>query len=122
MTVIPWMTLARSIPFHAIPPGAGPRHQLVIAFHHLHRRAQALAGGVHPHLARDLAVLLGQPDPLMSPQARAVMHLDRLPALRIDLAAAPAALDHEGRGRPGVERGHEIVGVAAERDIDAFLS
>ena len=49
------------------------------------------------------------------------MHLDRLPCRGIDLAAAPAAFDHEGRRRLGVERGHEIVGVPAERDADAIF-
>src|SRR5580704_8201077 len=84
------------IALHPIPPRAGARHHLVVAFHHLHGRAQALAGGVHAHVAGDVPVLFGKPDALMAPDARAVMHLDRPPVCRIDLAAAPAAFDHEG--------------------------
>ena len=42
---------------HPVPPRARSRHQLVIAFHHLHRRAQAVCCGAHPHFARRLAVL-----------------------------------------------------------------
>jgi hypothetical protein len=42
---------------HPVPPRTRPRHQMVIAFHHLHRRPQAFAGGVHAHVAGDVAVL-----------------------------------------------------------------
>src|SRR5882672_3671906 len=105
---------------HSIPPRTRPRHQLVIAVHHLHRGAQAGSRRAHPHLARHFAVGRLQPDAIVSPQAWAIMHLDRLPRLWIDLAAAPAALHHERRRRLDVERGHEVVGMAAERDADAI--
>src|SRR5258705_4349325 len=112
---------AAGLLLHPVPPGAGTRHQLVIALHHLHRRAASFRRGAHAHLARDLAVLFRQPDSLMSPQARTVMHLDRLPVLRIDLAAAPAAFDHEGGGRLAIERSHQVVGVAAEPEAPPTL-
>ena len=76
-------------PVHPIPPRARPRHQLKIPLHHLHRRAQAARCGVHAHLARDDAVFRRQPDALMPPQARAVMHLDRV-----------ASSQDRSRGRP----------------------
>src|SRR5882762_8952681 len=58
---------------HSIPPRTRPRHQLVIAVHHLHRRTQAGGRGAHPHLARHLAVGWRQPDAFVPPQARTVL-------------------------------------------------
>src|SRR5829696_5078291 len=82
----------------AVPPGTCPRLQIVITMHDLNGRAQAGFGRSHPHLARLFAVGRGQAYPFVSPQARAVLQFEGTPSRGIDLAAAPAALDHE-RGR-----------------------
>src|SRR5215210_3076681 len=56
----------------------------------------------------------------MTPQTRAFGALMRRPIVRIDAAPAPAVFEQEFRRRPGIERGHVIVDMAAERGADHF--
>src|SRR5262249_43161970 len=81
--------------------------------------AGALGGGLGARGGGGRKLVGRQPGAVVTPQAWAVGHLDRLPGLRIDGTPAPAVLDHELVGRAGVKRGHVIVGAAAEGGGDA---
>src|SRR6266536_5414067 len=104
-----------------VPPRAGAGRERVIPLDHLHGLALSLERGARAHLAR-LDELVGRdPGALVPPQARPIRHLGRLPGVGIDRAAAPAVLDQEARRRARIERGHEIVGMPAERRGGAAL-
>ena len=90
----------------------------VIAVHHVERDAKPIGGVVDAQVARDLALLLGDPVPLVAPQARALGDDLDLPVLGVDRTAAPAVLEHELRRRPRIERHDVVVDVAAERGCD----
>src|SRR6266568_1312051 len=107
---------------HAVPPGTDPRRELIIAFHHLHRPAIALGAEIEAQLARGGLVLRREPGAIVPPQARALLALAGLPGVGVDRARAPAVFDHESGRRPGVERGDEIAGMAAERRRHAALA
>src|SRR5215470_15200626 len=82
-------------PPHPVPPGAGAHTHLVVAIEHLHGLALTIGSGLGAHGARGRQLVVRQPGAVVAPQARTVGHLDRLPALGIDRAPAPAVLDHE---------------------------
>src|SRR5262252_9172943 len=105
---------------HAVPPGADAGHAIVVALDHLHRLTLAVLGGLDAEEARLLFLLRGHPAPLVAPQARAELALERLPGVVVDHLPAPAVLDEEARRIPGVERGDIIAGMAAQRDADAL--
>src|SRR3954471_23834291 len=83
---------ARHLRLHLIPPGTDAGHAIVVALQHLHRLAQARFGGFDAELTRLLALLRRHPFAVVAPQARAVLALERLPAVVIDHLAAPAVL------------------------------
>src|SRR5262245_47296786 len=85
---------------HAVPPGTRARAHFVVTLDHLH--GLALSGGLGAQGAGGRKLVGRQPGAVVTPQAWAVGHLDRLPGLRIDGTSAPAVLDHELVGRAGV--------------------
>src|SRR5262245_16649314 len=105
---------------HAVPPGADAGHAIVIALDHLHRLALAVLRGLDAEQSRLLLLLGRHPAPLVTPQAGAELALERLPGVVVDHLPAPAVFHQKARWIPGVERGHVIAGVAAERDADAL--
>src|SRR5258705_2665820 len=80
---------ADSLGLDLVPPGANPRHPVVIAVHHLDRLAEALLGVGEPQRARLVLVVLRQPGAVVTPHARAFLALVGLPVLDVDVAGAP---------------------------------
>src|SRR6516164_9677184 len=91
-------------PVSCCPTRADAGHEIVIAGDHLHRLALAVLGGLDAEPARVLLLFRRHPAPLVPPQARAELALERLPGAVVDQLAAPAVLDQKARGVPGVER------------------
>src|SRR5262245_4872273 len=89
-------------PANAVPPGTGPSHEFVVAFHHLNRGASRLNEWV------GCADVLEQA--LVAPEAAEGGHLNR--GLRIvDLLAAPTAFHVNVRRGAHVIGRHQIVGM-----------
>src|SRR6478752_5782751 len=80
-------------PHHGVEPGAVCRVG----------NADAAAGSIQPHVPHALALFLRHVEPLVAPQARAVMGLERLPGVGIDDLRAPAVFDKKVRRRVRIE-------------------
>src|SRR6266436_8992631 len=104
------------LPLHRVEPWTNPGHHVVVAGQHLDRAPQAAFRIGEPHLPRLLAQLGGEPHAVMAPDAGTFPTFRGLPGRRLDVARAPAVLDHETRRVPGIERGHEVPAVAAQRE------
>src|SRR5712691_9039336 len=105
---------------HPVPPGADAGREIVVAVDDLHRLALAILGRLDAEAPRLLLLFGRHPAPLVPPQARAELALERLPAVVVDELPAPTVFHQEAGGIPGVERGDVVAGMAPERDADAL--
>src|SRR3954468_20186794 len=112
---------ARLLLLHAIPPGTGAGHQIVVALDHLHGLAEAVLGGLHAHMARLRALVLREEGALVAPDARPIGPLEWRPGRVIQNLPAPAVFGHETGRVPRIERRHVVARVAAHRDRDLPL-
>src|SRR5262245_14456335 len=77
---------------HAVPPGTDAGHAIVVALDHLHRHALAVLGRLDAQPPRLFLLLRRHPAPLVTPEARAELALERRPGAVVDHLPAPAVL------------------------------